>query len=105
MPYFFLADRLVDLSDENITELKLPEEIAKEPKEESHKEEAAIETADEMATNSNEHHLVRLCETKENENLFLKFVFKSYRKYSATQTMQKIEKNVDMNIDGNDSLK
>ncbi|CAF0767503.1 unnamed protein product [Adineta ricciae] len=50
--------RLVDLSDENITELKLPEEIAQKPEEESHKEEAAIETADEMATNSNEHHLL-----------------------------------------------
>ncbi|CAF4172153.1 unnamed protein product, partial [Adineta steineri] len=44
--------RLVDLSDENVTELKLPEQLADQPKEESAKEEAAVETTTEMSKNT-----------------------------------------------------
>ncbi|CAF0819823.1 unnamed protein product [Adineta steineri] len=47
------SHRLIDLSDENVTELKLPEQIAREAEEEAHKQEAAVETTEKMADNSN----------------------------------------------------
>ncbi len=46
--------RLIDLSDENITELKLPGEIANQPEEEAKKEEAAVHTIEKMAENVND---------------------------------------------------
>ncbi len=44
--------RIVDLGDENITELKLPSEIANQPEEEATKDEAAVDTIEKMAENS-----------------------------------------------------
>ncbi|UJR34309.1 hypothetical protein I4U23_021712 [Adineta vaga] len=45
------SHRLIDLSDENVTELKLPEQIAEHPEVEEQKEEAAIDTTERMAEN------------------------------------------------------
>jgi len=53
-----LIYRLVDLSDENITELKLPEEIANQPEQETKKEEAAVHTIEKMAENVNDQNTV-----------------------------------------------
>lgn len=47
------------MSEDNITELKLPEEIAKESEEETvKKEEAAVETTEQMAENATETKIV-----------------------------------------------
>lgn len=45
---------LVDLSDENVTELKLAEQVAREPQLEEKKEEAAVKTTERMADNAKE---------------------------------------------------
>ncbi|UJR32480.1 hypothetical protein I4U23_019942 [Adineta vaga] len=50
--------RLVDLSGENITELKPPEQLAEQPEEESQKDEAAVDTTGEMAENSSDNNLI-----------------------------------------------
>ena len=42
----------MDLGDENVTELKLPEQLANQPEQESQKEEAAVDTTAEMAENT-----------------------------------------------------
>jgi len=50
----------VDLSDENITELKLPEQLINESKQESAKEEAAVDTTAKMAENTTDEKIVRI---------------------------------------------
>ncbi|CAF1532412.1 unnamed protein product, partial [Adineta ricciae] len=46
------AHRLIDLSDENITELKLPSEIAEQPEIEEKQQESAVDTTEKMAENA-----------------------------------------------------
>ncbi len=43
---------MIDLSDENITELKLPDEIANQPEQEAQNQEAAVDTTEKMAQNA-----------------------------------------------------
>jgi len=43
---------LIDLSDENVTELKLPDEIANQPEQEAQNQEAAVDTTEKMAQNA-----------------------------------------------------
>jgi hypothetical protein len=50
--------RLIDLSDENVTELKLPEQINEESEQEATKEEAAVDTLEEMAQNATNGNIV-----------------------------------------------
>ncbi|CAF4643120.1 unnamed protein product [Rotaria sp. Silwood1] len=52
--------RLVDLSNENITELKSAEELANQSDQESTKEEAAVDTAKQMAKNNTNQGIVRI---------------------------------------------
>ncbi len=48
----FCAIRLVDLGDENITELKLSEQLTKDCEQELEKKEAGVDTAAKMAENT-----------------------------------------------------
>ncbi len=43
---------MIDLSDENITELKLPDEIANQSEQEAQNQEAAVDTTEKMAQNA-----------------------------------------------------